>query len=65
MNMPVTALQVPSEIVTKWQEFVDLVAEIIRVSISLRKTGKRLHAICKSGLWPRKVQSLPSPCCII
>ena len=65
MKMPVTALQVPSEMVTKWQEIVDLLAEIIRVSISLRKTGKRLHAICKPGLWPREVQSLPAPSCII
>jgi NAD(P)H dehydrogenase (quinone) len=36
-----------------------------RLSISLRKTGKRLHAICKPGLWPREVQSLPAPSCII
>ena len=33
--------------------------------ISLRKTGKRLHAICKPGLWPREAQSLPAPSCII
>src|SRR5882762_4042919 len=26
-----------------------------------RKTGKRLHAICKPGLRPREVQSLPTP----
>jgi hypothetical protein len=36
-----------------------------RLSISLRKTGKRLHAIYKPGLWPREVQSLPAPSCII
>ena len=36
-----------------------------RLPISLRKTGKRLHAICKPGLWPREVQSLPAPTCII
>jgi hypothetical protein len=41
----------------------DMTAE--RLSISLRKTGKRLHAIFKPGLWPRKVQSLPAPSCII
>ena len=35
------------------------------LSISLRKTGKRLYAICKPGLWPREVQSLPAPSCII
>jgi hypothetical protein len=35
-----------------------------RLSISLRKTGKRLHAICKPGLWPSEVQSLPTPSCI-
>jgi hypothetical protein len=35
MNMPSTALQVPSEIVTKWQEIVDLLAEIIRVPAAL------------------------------
>jgi hypothetical protein len=35
-----------------------------RLSLSLRKTGKRLHAICKPGLWPREVQSLPAPSCI-
>jgi hypothetical protein len=64
MNMPVTALQLPSEIVTKWQEIVDLLAEIIRVSISLWKTGKRRHAICKPGAWPREVHSLPAPSCI-
>jgi hypothetical protein len=63
--MPVTALQVPSEIVTKWPGIVDLMAEIIRVSISLRKTGKRLHTIRKPGLWPGEVQSLPAPSCII
>jgi hypothetical protein len=33
--------------------------------ISLRKTGKRLHTIFEPGLWPRKVQSLPAPPCII
>jgi len=33
--MPATALQVPSEIVTKWQEIVDLLAEIIRVPAAL------------------------------
>ena len=32
-----------------------------RLSISLGKTGKRLHAIFKPGLWPREVQSLPAP----
>jgi hypothetical protein len=41
----------------------DMTAE--RLSISLRKTGKRLHAIFKPGLWPREVQSLPAPSCII
>jgi formate hydrogenlyase transcriptional activator len=35
MNMPATALQVPFEIVTKWQEIVDLLAEIIRVPAAL------------------------------
>ena len=35
MNLPSTALQVPSEIVTKWQEIVDLLAEIIRVPAAL------------------------------
>lgn len=62
--MSVTALQVPSEIVTKWPGIVDLMAEIIRVSISLRKAGKRRHAICKPGAWPREVHSLPAPSCI-
>ena len=33
--------------------------------MSLRKTGKRLYAICKPGLWPTDVQSLPTPSCII
>ena len=33
--MPATALQVPSEFVTKWQEIVDLLAEIIRVPAAL------------------------------
>jgi len=65
MNMPATALRLPSEIVTKWPEIVDLVAEIIRVYISLRKTGKRLHTIRKPGLWPREVQRVPAPSCII
>jgi len=32
-----------------------------RVSISLRKAGKRRHAICKPGAWPREVHSLPAP----
>jgi hypothetical protein len=41
----------------------DMTAE--RLSISLRKTGKRLHAIFKPGLWPREVQRLPAPSCII
>jgi len=41
----------------------DMTAE--RLSISLRKTDKRLHAIFKSRLWPREVQSLPAPSCII
>src|SRR6516164_7211512 len=36
-----------------------------RLPISLRKTGKRLHAICKPGLWPREVQTLPALSCII
>jgi hypothetical protein len=63
--MPVPTLQVPCQIVTESQEIVDLLAEIIRVSISLRKTGKGLHTACKSGLWPRKVESLPSQSCII
>src|SRR5260370_20779253 len=35
MNMPGTALQVTSEFVTKWQEIVDLLAEIIRVPAAL------------------------------
>ncbi len=35
MNMPATALQVTSEFVTKWQEIVDLLAEIIRVPAAL------------------------------
>src|SRR5260370_18638742 len=35
MNMPVTALQVTSEFVNKWQEIVDLLAEIIRVPAAL------------------------------
>jgi len=34
-------------------------------SLSLRKTGKRLHALFKPGRWPRDVQSLPAPSCII
>jgi hypothetical protein len=41
----------------------DMTAE--RLSISLRETGKRLHAIFKPRLWPREVQSLPVPSCII
>jgi len=41
----------------------DMTAE--RLSISLRKTGKRLHAIFKPGLWPSEVQNLPAPSCII
>ena len=41
----------------------DTIAEPL--SISLRKTGKRLHAICKPGLWPREVQSLPASSCIV
>lgn len=41
----------------------DMTAE--RLSISLRQTGKRLHAIFKPGLWPREVQSLPAPSCVI
>ena len=41
----------------------DMTAE--RPSISLRQTGKRLHAIFKPGLWPRENQSLPAPSCII
>ena len=45
------------------EQIRDTTAE--RLSISLRKTGKRLHAICKPGLWPREVQSLPAPSCII
>src|SRR5580704_12954088 len=36
-----------------------------RLSISLRKAGKRRHAICKLGAWPREFQSLPAPSCII
>ena len=36
-----------------------------RLFISLQKAGKRLHAICKPRLWPREVQSLPAPSCII
>ena len=32
---------------------------------SLRKTGQRLHAICKLELWPREVQTLPAPSCIV
>src|SRR5258708_32592243 len=38
MNMPATALQVTSEFVTKWQEIVDLLAEIIRVPAELVMT---------------------------
>jgi len=34
-------------------------------SISLWKTGKRLNAIFKPGLWPREIQSFPAPSCII
>jgi hypothetical protein len=41
----------------------DMTAE--RLSTSLRKTGKRLHAIFKPGLWPREVQSLPAQSRII
>ena len=29
-----------------------------------RKAGKRRHAICKPGAWPREVHSLPAPSCI-
>src|SRR5215469_6405422 len=36
-----------------------------RLSISFRKAGKRRHAICKPGPWPRELQSLPAPSCII
>src|SRR6266478_8984942 len=28
------------------------------------KAGKRRHAICKPGAWPREVHSLPAPSCI-
>jgi hypothetical protein len=35
VNMPASALQVPSEIVTKYQEVVDLLAEITRFSAAL------------------------------
>jgi hypothetical protein len=35
------------------------------LSISLRKIGKCLHSICKLGLWPSEVQSLPVPSGII
>jgi hypothetical protein len=41
----------------------DVAAE--RLSISLRKTGKRFHAIFKPGLWPMEVQSLPAQSHII
>ena len=33
--MPASSLQVPSGIVTKWQEIVDLLAEIMRVPAAL------------------------------
>src|SRR6185369_8781328 len=35
-----------------------------RLSRSLRKAGKRRHAICKPRAWPREVHSLPAPSCI-
>ena len=35
------------------------------LSVSLRETGKRLHAIFKPRLWPGEVQSLPAPSCVV
>jgi hypothetical protein len=40
----------------------DTTAECL--SISLRKAGKRRHAICEPGAWPREVHSVPAPSCI-
>src|SRR5262245_40327797 len=32
-----------------------------KLSRSLRKTGKRMHPICKPGLWQKEVQGVPAP----